>query len=467
MINNLPVEILLDIFDSCLQSIKPHYGQLWWLKVAHVCRRWRAVISASASRLDIGINVGPKNPDDMETILSGPWPILIDYRCKYEYYTDSSLKRMHSALEHHDRVRGIYLNGSSWWFDDFFKATSCPFPALESLYLRNENDELEISDTFLGGPDLSDLRLRSLTLRKVSLTPISGLLSSATSLTDLVLELYTSFTPSAGMTLLASLQGMPCLCNLDLEFKPVNSLSRPLIPKDVVPLSKLTKLRYVGGSVFLYALVAGLSAPSLQKVNIEFRDAVPSPTVHLSRFINEIEEHYHYIHVSIQRWSAFNHMLNFSISLHTPEQDYWEHELGLESIPDPRLFPESMLQWSDALSARLATVEVLRVTFGDIPTDYVWEDYLPWRRFYRHFSSVKTLRIPHSMARMLYQYHGEPDDLFVLPALEEIDLSESLTDESERAALLAAFQPFVNARQQAGGRLINVFFLPGRPSCST
>jgi hypothetical protein len=113
-----------------------------------VCRRWRAVISASASRLDIGINVRPKMPDDIETILSGPWPILINYRCKHEYSLDSSLKRMYSALEQHDRVRGISLNGSSCWFDDFFKATNCPFPALESLYLRNRDDEL--NRRFLG-----------------------------------------------------------------------------------------------------------------------------------------------------------------------------------------------------------------------------------------------------------------------------------------------------------------------------
>jgi hypothetical protein len=69
------------------------------------------------------------------------------------------------------------------------------------------------------------------------------------------------------------------------------------------------------------------------------------------------------------------------------------------------------------------------------------------------------------MARTLYQDHGEPDDLFVLPALEEIHFFESDTDdedESERGTFLETFQPFVNAREQAG-RPVNVFFHPGVP----
>jgi hypothetical protein len=148
--------------------------------------------------------------------------------------------------------------------------------------------------------------------------------------------------------------------------------------------------------------------------------------------------------------------------LYIREHDYWQHELCLESSSDPTLFPESMMQMSDALSARLSTVEVLRVSFDRYyRADYVWEDYLPWRRFYRHLSSVKTLQITHSMARTLYQGHGEPDDLFVLPALEEIHLFELEIDESERGTILAAFQPFVNAREQAG-RPVNVFFHIGQ-----
>ena len=50
----------------------------------------------------------------------------------------------------------------------------------------------------------------------------------------------------------------------------------------------------------------------------------------------------------------------------------------------------------------------------------------------------------------------KPDsDLGFLPVLTEIELSEDGLD--ERAAVLASFQPFVNARQQAGCP-VKVFF---------
>ena len=60
----------------------------------------------------------------------------------------------------------------------------------------------------------------------------------------------------------------------------------------------------------------------------------------------------------------------------------------------------------------------------------------------------------------LHQDNGGPDDLGFLPALEEIDLGKnSSTDERERESQLAAFEPFISARQQAS-RPVKVFFGP-------
>lgn len=453
-IDNLPDEVLLDIFDFYRPSQR--FSELWreeclWFNLAHVCRRWRAVMLESASRLDLAATLGPKKPGNIETILSSPWPFFINYRCKHVYASDSALCRMRSALEHHDRVRGIVLNGSNKWFDDFFEATnsSRPFPVLESLFLRNRDGELKVSDAFFG--NLPDLRLRSLELYRVSLAPISGLLSSAKSLTNLFLEIYRPFSPSAGMSLLASLQGMPCLCDLALDLftpsGPPHSQSQLLIPKDVALLSKLTSFSYAGSNVFLNALVAGISAPSLRKARIDFRDEIRFPIPHLPRFVNEIEERYHAIHVCV--WKVWSSYLSFSLSLQTLEYDFWKRVLEFETGPNPNSFPDSMMRMSDALSMRLTTVEALEVSFGHDTDDYAWEEYLPWRRFYRHFPSVKTLKIPHCMARTLYQDNGEPDDLAFLPALEQIDLGQE-PSESQRESQLVAFQPFVSARLQAG-----------------
>jgi hypothetical protein len=105
-------------------------------------------------------------------------------------------------------------------------------------------------------------------------------------------------------------------------------------------------------------------------------------------------------------------------------------------------------------------VEELRVT------KIAAEDYTLWRRFYQQFPSVKALRTEdtnnYCIARTLLQDHEEPDDgLTFLPALEEIELGKnpSSTHESQYGTELAAFQPFVTARQQAG-RPVKVFFRP-------
>jgi hypothetical protein len=104
--------------------------------------------------------VGPKKPGHIERILLGPFLILLDYKRMFEDITLCALWRMHSALEYQDRVREISFEGTSAWFNEFFRATNRPFPELESLVLRSKyGDELEIPDTFLGGPDLPDMHL--------------------------------------------------------------------------------------------------------------------------------------------------------------------------------------------------------------------------------------------------------------------------------------------------------------------
>jgi hypothetical protein len=109
-------------------------------------------MSASTVRLNLAIKVGPEDPDDIETILSGPWPILIDYWCKDDYPTDSSLKRMYSALEHHDRVRGIRLHGEACWFDNSTSSRRpvAPFPHWRSFTFTKETSSWRSQIRFLG-----------------------------------------------------------------------------------------------------------------------------------------------------------------------------------------------------------------------------------------------------------------------------------------------------------------------------
>jgi hypothetical protein len=89
---------------------------------------------------------------------------------------------------------------------------------------------------------------------------------------------------------------------------------------------------------------------------------------------------------------------------------------------------------------------------------------IPWCTFLPQFPSVKALRMEGTnnlrIARALHEDHG--GDL--LPALEEIQLCTMLfsTPQDQPASggtVLAAFQPFVSARQQAS-RPVRVFWGP-------
>jgi hypothetical protein len=309
-INNLPDEVLLEIFDSFRQGVDP-YDQKWrkehlWLNLAHVCGKWHAVMFASVTRLDLGITVGPEKPGHIKTILSGPLPIFLDYPCKFRSthdreedtvgdvgdvfsptgITGSALWRMRAVLKHHpDRVRDITFEGEWASFNLFYKMTNHAFPMLESLSLTFFSHVPDIPPTFLRGADLSHLHhLRRLTVKSVALIFIFDFLLSATALTDLTLVVDTPFGPTPEMSLLACLQVMPCLLNLDLTLlaRPIpgtlsesSTAEDPTLccPEEVVTHSKLKHINLAGDHIIVKAFFRWLRTPSL--VCLKFQNAGP------------------------------------------------------------------------------------------------------------------------------------------------------------------------------------------------
>ena len=471
-INHLPDELLLEIFDSCRQGISP-CEFLWkekhgWFSMAHVCRKWRAIMFASSSRLDLGISVRLQKLGEIKTVLSDPLPISIKFGTIHTKPTGGDKRRMRAALkQYRARVREIFFNGGSAWFDKYFKkfsnVTGCNFPVLESLSMEfRYRDAPKLINTFLGGPDQSNVHLRRLKLRGVSFASISGLLSSSTSLTDLYLLTDFALSLSSEMLLVACLQGMSCLRCLTLYTppRPIESPSQPSTPNDIVVLSHLTRFTYSGPSGLLNALVAGLSAPSLQNIMFQFIDAIWPPVVHLPRFINEIEDPYDSVRAFFINGDFRLGLLNQS----EPTNYLYPRRFSFESESCLKVFPESVIRISGAVSARFSTVEKLLISFDKTTA----EDYVPWRWFFQQFPRVKILRTEgennHCIARFLLQDYKKPDgNLALLPSLEEIELGKyppALTIyEIQREPELAAFDPFVSARQQAG-RPVKVFLAP-------
>jgi hypothetical protein len=434
-INCLLDEILLEIFDACRRRFVS-YDLYWrkkhaWLNLVHVCRRWRAVVFASSSRLDLSVTVGPKNPNHIKTILSSALPIFI----KYEYYpgeetTGSALWRMRAALKCRDRVRGISIGGKVVDLIEFIKEIKHHLPALESLDFPSDR-ELDISATFLRRPDQSDLRLRRLRLCK-NPAAVSGLLLSATTLIVLTLDFRndaTGFDPSQVSVLLACLQGMLCLHRLYLttpdDVRDYQSLHST--HKDIVPLLKLTYFGYSGSTIFLNNFMSGLSAPSLRHALFVLNTYIGFPLLHLPRVIDDVREEFRSVSV------AFG-VKNFLLSS-------WTHSGNIDRTkPSFRLnmncLPGLIKSINSTPTAKFAMVEELGLLFTPLPKLKEWFQVFPMREFLRQFRSVRLLRLDF-FTREIVLYLQQDDGEAIFPVLEEIDISKSFIDAAGQLAIKA------------------------------
>ena len=467
-IDHLPDEVLLEIFDSYRQTIDQYdYSYQWkknyvWLNLAHVCKRWRDVMIASSSRLDLDITVGPQKPGHIKTFLSIPLPIFVCYNCYYGYgdITGSALWRMRAALRHRDRVREISFQGSKASFNDFFRATVYHFPVLESLFLGFPHGyKLDIPASFLRGPDQPDLRIRRLKMHRASPASVSGLLLSATALTDLTLNVNSNakgFQPSQGSFLLACLQGMQCLRNLDLSasyYDFQNSQSQYSTPKDIVPLSKLTRFHYFGPTIILNNFMSGLSAPSLQDARFMLCDGLP--LFYFSRIIDHVKEEFRSVSVTFE-----NRDFRLSSSTHSGKIDPFKSSFKFSV----NCSPNSIKLINSTPSTKLAMAEELALSFSGSNITTL-EQVFSLREFIRQFRSVRVLRVETS-TREVGRYLQQDDGEVIFPVLEQIELSIShltgFPDEEYRrraaanAADLTAFEPFVSACERAGHH-VNVF----------
>jgi len=413
--------------------------------------------------LDLNVIVGPEIPGHIKTILSSHLPILINYSHLHrpKDITGSAIWRMHAALRHRDRVREISFGGADFIFEKFIKATSYHFPALESLSLCFPlaiGHEPEIPATFLRGPDQSDLRLRHLHLFGGSVASISGLLLSATALTDLTLNVTSYhvavFDPSQGSFLLACLRSMQCLRSLDLttefDFRDVPSQYSTVYstPKDIVPLLKLTRFHYSGPTTFLNRFMSGLSAPSLQDAHFVLCTKIP--LLYLSRVIDDVREEFRSVSVTFDQ-----NCFHLSSSAHSGKIEYFKPyfkfnaNCSLSSINSINITPSTKLAMAEELALNFPSSNLTK-----------WDDVFSLREFLRQFRSVRVLRM-NPFVREVGLYLQQDDGETIMPVLEEVELSISrLTritryadEEYQRrsAEALAAFETCERA-----GRLVKV-----------
>ena len=284
----LPDDVLLEISDFYEgEDVDEDYDELEdfelaekqrteaWIRLAHVCRRWRSVVFQSSRRLNLRLFCTPRTPVERSLDIWPSLPLIVmgDYKV---FGADIA-----AALERNDRVCQIDLNFySNLELEDFrdLAATSMqkPFPELTHLsFVLFEDDRSEpvFPDLFLGG---TTPRLRSLYLSTIPFPGLTKLLLSATHLVRLVLDDIPRsgyIRPEVMATSLSALTGLEFLC---LEFRysrprPALESRRPPPPPRTRPiLPRLTKIQFKGTSEYLEEILARIDAPRLVGLHITF-----------------------------------------------------------------------------------------------------------------------------------------------------------------------------------------------------
>ena len=178
-INTLSGDLLLKIFyhsrpvlldedsaddDDTLEARKWD-SERWWYKLAHVCRKWRDLVLASAPHMGLSIvcSYGTLVADILAH--SPSLPLIIDYGDEHREVTLGDELGILCALRNHLQVRRIRLCMPASSLQRLVAAIEGEFPMLEYLYIKpltDDNSGLSIPESFKA-PHLRHFRLRNIT----------------------------------------------------------------------------------------------------------------------------------------------------------------------------------------------------------------------------------------------------------------------------------------------------------------
>ena len=283
----LPDDVLLEIINF---SVPKNYYEnhiVKWIRLAHVCRRWRRLIFQSPRRLNLRLVCTRSTPARDTLDIWPPLPLIIhDIEKK-----PSDMDNIIAALEHNNRVYRIILSSSEIGFVTNSAAMQRPFPELTDLVLRNYGNKLEsvIPNSFVGE---TAPRLQSLILHRVPFPGLPKLLLSATHLVklDICCIPHLGYIPPESMatclSALTSLESLRLYLNHppprpapESRYPPPHSLTRSILPS-------LTKIRFQGTGDYLEVILARIDAPRLDDLDIAFFNQLIFDTPQLSQFIS-------------------------------------------------------------------------------------------------------------------------------------------------------------------------------------
>lgn len=458
-IDNLPEEILLEVFDFYrLEAMgRSRGGRPWkWHRLTHVCQRWRYVVSISPRRLRLQITC--KSGAPIEPILD-TWPTLpIVVRYKGSRKPKRLPNNIVAAFRHPDRICDIDIGVTSSVLESMVDATQRPFPLLERVHITSNDltgeSVLPSPGNFMGGstPRLQNVYLDGIVF---PFPELRQLLLSSNHLVEIRLCNITDagyFSPHA---LVSGLSALARLKRLEIHFHRSTSIptqrdADPPPPLERASLPSLTFLAFHGISKYLEGVVARIDFPSLTFVIIKFLNEFIFEIPHLCRFIGRVDALKSPNEVIVKP-SQDNSSITFT-QRGERRRNLGELFLVISGGPlDWQL--SSTTQIFTQLSPLLSNVKVL--AFGKYPSaPAVEEDVDPtqWLELFQPFRSVWNVRVTEKLVPdVALALGGLSDDAApgVLPAL----ITLTLEGHRDHPFVQDAAQRFVAQRQILGRRI--------------
>ena len=418
-----------------------------WLKLSHVCGRWRYITYNSPGLLDLYFLLTNNSPS-LDTLSHlPPLPLVIDYSDKTGTVTMARKDdhNVHLALQQHGRVRRVTLRAPALNLRMWLKPMNKLFPRLGDLSVLSttiEEMNLVLPETFQA-PDLRRLSLHGIGLSR-GLSLLSCVIALSTlSLTHIGASCY--FPPGH---LVTQLQSLPHLEELSIGFAipiPLPSSEGELLPPPIPPvtLPSLRRFTFRGVDVYLESFVAQINTPRLERLSLTLLFDLAFTLVNLTEFIGRTEEFRCLVAKVI-----FN---KDGPCINDEHQGIRKLSLRVNCKPlDWQM--DSMTQVCSALAGVLSTVEELTLDLDvdGIPSD--WENTLDntvWHELLLPFVGVKKLRISSSLSLQLSQaleaVSGGLLALELLPELQELEIYPGIYSDSA-----SLFSAFVEIRESVG-----------------
>ena len=417
----------------------------WWYKLAHVCRRWRNLLLASATYLDICLVCSKGTPVADMLAHSPPLPLTIDYVRGDFGVSEEEEQGILLALKQCDRVRRVRLQMAIPNLRKLVQAIDEEFPVLEHLIIMVPSGDKSTIMTLpkqLEAPRLQHLALIGFVspMEPQSFTPSAGLVTLALVMTNP----FTYFQPN---TLLQFLSLTPRLETLAIIFSfpdlddggEIQTQLSPIPTMTHITLPNLRLFGFRGISTFTETLVRWITTPRLEKIELDFFKLDTLFVSSLLQFTDNLKNlrfdsaKFNFLEKRVRVvFYPRGEAETFALSINV---DWW--------FLDPQV--SSVAQIFNSPSQTFVAVEHLILEHGDYVRLIDVDNEVKWRKILRSFNNVKTLYVDdgfiEEFSRCLRSDDGEnPQEL--LPELQELTYRCSNPRD--------AFNSFVDTRQNAG-----------------